>query len=136
MIGASPQRGLPTPAGASEVRIQVDGILFSNGDIYGADGPAYAAYLTARAGAASLLATDARRLLADGRGRGEVVGQLERFAAHLPPDEAIWYRGHLATLGRLADSNPDLFDGTLKHLDDFKLPFPIVVKTNVQDAKP
>jgi len=135
-IASSPQRGLPTPAGASEVRIRVDGILFSNGDMYGADGPSYAEYLNARGEAARLLATDARRLLADGHGRAAVVGRLQGIVAHLPANEAIWYRGHLATLGRFADSNPDLFDGILKHIDDFKLPFPIVVKTNERDAKP
>jgi hypothetical protein len=117
--------------------VLVDGVLFTNGELFGTDGPDYAQDLNIRAAMAARLAADARKLLAEGDSRPATVANLERAVHDMPGKEGVHYRSYLGFLGSLAAQKPDMFDGYLESLDHYKLPAPIVVKRwGGMNAKP
>ena len=126
-LGVPRTTTLPSLASAAELRIQVDGILFGDGKMFGSDGPAYADDIRYRMRAAGRLASSVRHALARGGDRVSIISGLAESAKDLPGPEAKWYRAFLGSLGSFGLRDDKLFEGYLKHLEAFTLSVPITV---------
>jgi hypothetical protein len=131
-IAASERNNLQVVIDAVEVRIQVDGILFGNGDMFGGDGPFYAAELKERAIAAGEVALYVRAALGEGNGRPQAC-LLASQHAHAARAASVgskggWHESFFGPLTMLADKDEKAFDLYLDRLSTVKLPVPIVVR--------